>query len=145
MKTRKHLTNGEWAALIRDFENTFATDDTGDDRVRPEGLFNWTTQTGAVYAWLWPRYVESYVTKGHESGRLASAVFSGLFNGLRNQSSVIARKLSFRTLYDTAELVHKHYLGMLRENYPNTFIPNTVEELERHRERSYRVKPLAAK
>ncbi len=128
MRLPRNMTNGQWAALIRDFEQTFA----GDEIVTKEGLFNWTTQTGAVYAWLWPRYVQSYVTKAHESGRLASAMFSGLFNGLRNQSAVIAGKLSFRTLYDTAELVHKHYLGMLRENYPGTFIPNTVEELERH-------------
>ena len=46
-------------------------------------------------------------------------------------------KLDYSTLYDTAETVHKHYLAMLREAYPGTFIPNTVEELERH-ERSKR-------
>ena len=131
MKPRKPLTNGEWAALISDFEQTFA----GDETVTQEGLFNWTTQTGSVYAWLWPRYVHSYVTKRHEPGRLASAVFSGLFNGLRNQSATIAGKLDYSVLYDTAKTVHAYYLGMLRETYPDTFIPNTVEELERHRER----------
>lgn len=131
MSTRpsKSLTNGQWAALIRDFKASFKDAST----VTNEELFDWTVQTREVYDWLWPRYVHSYVTKHADTGRLASAVFSGLFNGLRNQSAEIAGKLDYRVLYATAETVHAHYLKLLRETHPGVFIPDTVEQLDRHR------------
>lgn len=129
MKPSKNLTRGQWATLIRDFEASFK-DVTA---VTQKELFDWTEQTRIVYDWLWPLYVHSYVTKQASTGRLASAVLSGLFNGLRNQSTEIAGKLDFRVLYDTAEAVHRHYLKSLRDGYPGVFIPDTVEQLERHR------------
>lgn len=127
----KNLTNGQRASLVRDCERSF----DGYDVITVEGLFNWATETGTVYTHFWPRYVHSYVTKYTSTGRLASAAFSGLFNGLLNQSPLLASKLSYTVLYATAKEVHQHYLKMLRDVYPNVFIPGTVEELERHERR----------